>query len=128
MKSSASIALLVLYVTYLSKGLLPYLEYQLNYEYISQELCINLDDDLSSCKGQCYLNSQLKLFVGDQNSEQEVPLESRTEVKIISHTISNSIELNHLFGLIDSEYILLNTRLRYDVILELVTPPPKQLG
>ncbi len=128
MKSSVSIAILILYVAYLCKGLFPYIEYELNYDYISEELCINLDDDLSSCKGQCYLNSQLKFFVGDQNSEQEVPLESRAEVKILSHTISDSIKLNPLSESIESEYILLNTHLRYDVILELVTPPPRQLG
>ena len=127
MKSSVSIALLLLYVAYLFKGLFPYIEYELNYEYISEELCINLDDDLSACKGKCYLNSQIKLFVGDQNSDQGIPLESRAEVKISSHTFTNGIRMNKISDIKDSKYITFNTQLSYNVVLELVTPPPRQL-
>jgi len=128
MKSSVSIALLLLYVAYLFKGLFPYIEYELNYEYISEELCINLEDDLSACKGKCYLNSQIKLFVGDQNSEQGAPLESRAEVKVNSHTLANSIKLSLNSDCIESEFLIVDTHLRNNVILELETPPPKQLG
>jgi len=127
MKSSVSIALLLLYVAYLFKGIFPYIEYELNYEYISEELCINLDDDLSACKGKCYLNSQIKLFVGDQNSDQGIPLESRAEVKISSHTFTNGIRMNKISDIKDSKYITFNTQLSYNVVLELVTPPPRQL-
>lgn len=128
MKSSISIALLLLYATYALRSILPYLEYSINYDFISQELCINLDDDLSACNGKCYLNSQIKLFVGEQDSNQGVPLESRAEVKDVSHTFSSFRLSNQLLETERANYTVSNSRFRYNVILELTTPPPEKLS
>ncbi len=128
MKSAVSILLLCLYITYALRSILPYVEYSFNYDYISQELCINLDDDLSACKGTCYLNNQIKLFVGEQDSKQGIPLESRVEVKNITHTLANKVEINWVAFLLEDKYFVPKCRLNYSIVLELSTPPPQRFS
>jgi len=125
MKSGISITLLLLYIAFLFKGLFPYIEYSLNYDYISTELCINLQDDQLDCKGKCYLNSQINLFVGSHESGQSLPLEPRTEVKDNSHTLVYNIVTYQVFDKATSNYTTSIYTSKYNVFLELVLPPPK---
>ena len=128
MKSSISIALLIFYITFTFRAIIPYIEYSINYQYISEELCINLDDDLSSCAGSCYVNSQIKLLVGHEDSNQGLPLESRTEIKDIFYTLFNIDKLSRNMSAMDSEHCVLYSSEEYSVLLELLTPPPKQFS
>jgi hypothetical protein len=52
--------LLFLYVASIFKPYAPFLDYALNYTYISKVLCINKDKVGSCCKGKCHLTKQLK--------------------------------------------------------------------
>lgn len=36
------------------------MDYKINYDYISKELCINRDKPMSMCHGKCYLTKQLQ--------------------------------------------------------------------
>jgi hypothetical protein len=60
MKPKLAKALLFIFCFAELGNVLPILEYKMNYEYISQVLCINKSQLSSSCKGKCYLNKQLK--------------------------------------------------------------------
>ena len=51
------------------KPLIPYLEYGLNYEYISKVLCINQEKPELACDGKCYLRAKI-----EQQAQQEEPL------------------------------------------------------
>ena len=126
MKSSISIALLILYITFSFRAIIPYIEYSLNYQYISEELCLNLDDDLSSCAGSCYVNSQIKLLVGQGDSNQGLPLEARSEIKDMFYMLFNISKLSRNINVIDAKHNVLYTSIKYFVLLELLTPPPKQ--
>ena len=42
------------------RPVLPVIEYYMNYDYISQELCENKDKVYLNCNGNCFLEKQLK--------------------------------------------------------------------
>ena len=128
MKSRISIALLIFYITFSFRAVIPYVEYIMNYQYISEELCINLDDDLSSCAGSCYVNSQIQLLVGQEDSNQGLPLESRTEIKNIFYTLFNINKISRGISVIDMKHFVPYSNVEYSVLLELLTPPPKQFS
>ena len=48
---------------------LPFLDYFVNYDYISKVLCINKDKPALNCKGKCYLMRQLKEAQDDKNRD-----------------------------------------------------------
>jgi hypothetical protein len=57
-----------------------FLEYQLNKEYISKNLCENRDKPEMKCEGRCYLCKRLKK---EENKDQENPnrkLDKRSEI------------------------------------------------
>lgn len=56
---------------------LPLVEYQLNKEYIIQELCENKDVVASCCEGSCYLDKKIKKA---QEEDEKVP-SLRTELQ-----------------------------------------------
>lgn len=77
MKKGLSIFFLTLYFITVFSSLLPYLEYAVNYDYISTVLCINKDKPESTCKGKCHLNKKVAETVEAQIPDQEnesVPL------------------------------------------------------
>lgn len=47
-------------MTWLMRPLLPYVEYGLNYEYISEVLCINQEAPELACDGKCYLREKIQ--------------------------------------------------------------------
>ncbi len=61
-----SIILLMAYLSIWLKPLFPYIDYELNREYIVKALCIERDKEENTCQGQCHLNKQI-----EKNSSQE---------------------------------------------------------
>ena len=51
----------------------PYAEYVLNYEYISEVLCINKDKPKLECNGKCYLMQSLAEASNDTGDPTEIP-------------------------------------------------------
>jgi hypothetical protein len=45
---------------YLLRPVLPYIDYAINKDYISKNLCINKDIPGNCCHGKCYLDEQIK--------------------------------------------------------------------
>lgn len=54
------------------RPLLPYLDYLVNYEYISKVLCINKEKPMSSCNGKCYLSQQLKQAQESEKQDKKI--------------------------------------------------------
>lgn len=63
------ITLLALFM--LLKPILPVIEYIANYEYISQVLCVNKDNQKMKCNGKCHLMKELA-----KASENDKPISS----------------------------------------------------
>ena len=62
----ASIVLLMAYLSIWLKPLFPYIDYELNREYIINTLCIERDKEVNTCQGQCHLDKEI-----EKNSSQE---------------------------------------------------------
>ncbi len=56
----------------LLKPFIPFVEYVVNYEYISKVLCVNKEKPIIGCDGKCYLMSQLA-----KSSEEEKPISDK---------------------------------------------------
>ena len=85
--------LLIVFISNLLLPLYPFIEYELNKEYIIKVLCINKDKPENSCNGKCHLNKQLKKASEnnqDKNDENTVPIQNfKNEIFIITNTKIN---------------------------------------
>jgi len=73
----ASIVLLMAYLSIWLKPLFPYIDYELNREYIIKTLCIERDKEVNTCQGQCHLNKEIKKN-STQEEEKQQALPDRT--------------------------------------------------
>ena len=61
--------ILFLAVFVLVKPIVPLVEYAVNFEYISEVLCLNRDKPQMACNGKCHLKNTLeKEFEGDKSA------------------------------------------------------------
>ncbi len=67
-------AVLISQVLWLIRPVLPYAEYVLNYEYISEVLCINQDQPELECDGKCYLRKQIQQQSDPEPAKGIIPL------------------------------------------------------
>jgi hypothetical protein len=81
----------------LLKPVLPVLDYVVNYDYISKELCVNKDKPKMHCNGKCHLIKELA-----KTSEQEKPISSDKkstplEKEVLFFQEIKSIEIKHFY-------------------------------
>lgn len=114
--------LLLVYVLGFFRIYLPYLEYRINYKFITTELCINQNNKEIDCNGNCYLNKQLEKAAKNDSQSQS-----------LSQKIVDNIEtINPTFGMaFVNGYITVDSNF-YKIIdqilsssLENTPPPPK---
>lgn len=60
MKQIKAILFIVLYVVALARPIAPLMDYLINYDYISEELCENKETPTLECNGKCYLAKQFQ--------------------------------------------------------------------
>lgn len=101
-------------------------DYAINYEYISTELCIEKDIVESCCKGKCYLNDQLSKTVSsdeDSSSERKTPKIEREKSPML---IFASEKLS-FFEIKDERNvpIIRSDAFFDDISLNIPTPPPR---
>jgi hypothetical protein len=65
------IALLSCYVLTSFRMLMPFINYKINYKYISEVLCINKAKPKMACNGKCHLKKQLKATAATQEKENK---------------------------------------------------------
>ncbi len=68
-QKSVAIFLVVLYTTAMVRPFVPFMEYALNYEYISTVLCENKDKPEMGCHGKCHLAKEVEK---QQNEEKPI--------------------------------------------------------
>lgn len=76
---AVAIVLLALYGSLLLKPAVPMLDYVLNYEYISEVLCINKAQPQLQCDGKCHLRTQLESSQDEEAPGKPVPPTSEEE-------------------------------------------------
>ena len=60
---------IVILVLYIIRPVMPYIEYAVNKDYISKNLCINRHKALNCCEGKCYLEKQIRKSIEPNNSK-----------------------------------------------------------
>jgi len=72
-KSLISLFLLFAFIIAWLKPTIPYIQYELNKDYIQNYLCEKKELPENTCKGKCHLRKQIKK-IADHNDEQNFPL------------------------------------------------------
>ena len=81
------------------KPIAPFVEYAINYDYISKILCINKDKPAMNCKGKCQL--MIKLQEKQQNDYQSLKIHMEEYpvgfVKILKKIFFSSLKITTIF-------------------------------
>ena len=123
MKPKIAIGILIVFCFAEIRPLLPYLDYFVNYEYISEVLCINKEKPMSTCNGKCYLSQQLKEAQQTEKQDKKIPTVEQERIPMI---VYNS-ELPKLLIIVSEakKYFQFYQFLIKDLSISPPTPPPK---
>lgn len=124
-QSSMVSLLLLLYVASIFQSYSPFLDYALNYNYISKVLCVNKDKVGSCCKGKCHLKAQLKKSADKEEKDNGMtasPTQNGAEYDVVTLT-DWSLQL---FEQTRKPKSLVNIDLYPFYAFSLNGPPPKQ--
>ena len=83
MRAKIAIGILIVFCFAEIRPLLPYLDYFVNYQYISEVLCINKEKPMSTCNGKCYLSKQLKEAQQTEKQDKKIPTVEQERIPII---------------------------------------------
>jgi len=123
MRPKIAIGILIIFCFSEIKTLMPFLDYLVNYEFISEVLCINKDKPMSTCKGKCYLSQQLKEAQEIEKQNKKIPTVEQERIPMI---IDNSKLPKILVSVLDSkqqcEFYQFSLK---DLFISPPTPPPK---
>jgi|TARA_B110000240_G_C13461603_1_gene436931 hypothetical protein len=123
MKPKIAIGILIVFCFAEIRPLLPYLDYFVNYEYISEVLCINKEKPMSTCNGKCYLSQQLKEAQQTEKQDKKIPTVEQERIPMI---VYNS-ELPKFLIIVSEakKYFQFYQFLIKDLSISPPTPPPK---
>ncbi|WP_441859364.1 hypothetical protein [Mesonia sp.] len=118
-----ALGLLLIFCFIEVRSLLPFLDYCVNYEYISEVLCINKDKPMSNCNGKCYLSKQLEEVQKLDKDDKKLPNVEQERIPMIVYNyefpkfeIRNSNSKKH--------NIFYQSSIR-DLVIPPPTPPPQ---
>ncbi|MEE9429454.1 MAG: hypothetical protein V3V16_00330 [Melioribacteraceae bacterium] len=116
-----SIFFLILYTSFALRIVIPFIDYSINYTFITEELCEEKDNLVNECHGKCHLAKEIKKQVDPQNENGE---------KIV---IIDFVKVPHLISTDKNQYIKNPIEIKFvhlslkhlDFRYEPLTPPPK---
>ena len=112
-----------LYLLAIIQPAIPIIEYFVNYEYITNELCENKDKPTVACNGKCYLEKQVKKQKRI-DVEQEAPLPPEIDLEkfitLKNKKFTYNLIILNQFNQIPTFYIKFNER---NFIDKLLRPP-----
>lgn len=73
-RKTIAIFLVTLYVVAMLKPFAPFMEYAVNYEYISTVLCVNKDKPKMECNGKCHLAKEVEEQQKEEKSAVNIDL------------------------------------------------------
>lgn len=100
----------------------PYLEYKINYDYISQVLCVNKRKPDLHCEGKCHLAMEIKKVAKEGSDKKEVSVGHALE--IILNERLNLTFTNPLLYII-KPICIAYSQLLLSASFEILAPPPK---
>ncbi|AJR04341.1 hypothetical protein [Siansivirga zeaxanthinifaciens] len=123
MKPKIAVGILIIFCLAEIRPLLPYLEYYVNYEYISKVLCINKEKPMSTCNGKCHLSQQLNEAQQTEKQDKKIPVVEQERIPMI---IYNSELPKFLITVSDAKqyFAFYQFSIKY-LSISPPTPPPK---
>lgn len=104
---------------------IPFLEYKVNYEYISEVLCINKTNEKLDCNGKCYLKKEIEK-AAKESAEEQKSTSSQEVIECLLQTSSEFLTLRPFITTSDIRSI--NPQNTYKSLSsEISAPPPKVL-
>ena len=104
------------------RAYLPYINYWINYDYISTQLCENKDKPDMHCNGKCCLEKELREVAAEENTEKNSPPPQK--IIIFQEMPSAAVKINFdLFTVLKSKFKKTSTAYSSPVI-EITSPPP----
>lgn len=104
------------------RPLVPIIDYAVNYQYISEVLCINKDRPEVHCKGKCYLSKELTKASQEDSENHKT---KNRNLKILDFFISTEpakLHVQHLETIADIPF---NTQKEYSyLLLRKIFKPP----
>ena len=115
-------ALLCIYFLSILRVYQPYINYSVNYKYISSVLCVNKEKPSVHCNGKCYLSKELK-----KTAEEESQKKSVAQKVIEVETIPAGTEFLSatMYTLISALPYPMLTEVLSSVSIGHITPPPR---
>ena len=101
------------------KPILPYLDYAINFNYISTELCENKDKPELDCKGKCHLKKEIRKVV---KTEQNQILPDFGKV-VEDYYVPESTCINYFDYISNGLFIMEDEKLLKAIPLTIFTPP-----
>ena len=92
MKQFFAHIILIVYCSSIAISIFPLIEYGVNYELITEVLCINKDKPEMNCQGSCHLTKQLQAV--SSSEQQGDPLQVESEIVFFSFVIAKKSEKN----------------------------------
>ncbi len=120
--SLTAILLVALYGAYLFKSYAPYVDYAVNYQYISKVLCENKEKVGSCCKGKCHLDKELK-----KSAEKESSPQTAAQTRILQQEIFTeitTIELNQFLQNTETSVPAYAANM-LSAVKSILSPPPR---
>ncbi len=127
MRKAIACVLLLAITWSVIRPVLPYLDYAVHKDYISEILCINKNQPKLHCNGKCHLKKQLEELQSD-TPNKNLPSKKRSivnEIKLICLPIINQ------FCVHPSDPVVLvanlNSTILHQSIPEIDSPPPQPI-
>lgn len=122
MKKKIVIGIIFIFCFSELKPLFPFFNYYINYDYISEVLCINREKKSLECNGKCYLRKQLLKTESHNDFSKKLKIEWE-KLPVISYMSSNS----YLKNLKSKKYTYPATYsfIVNEIYISPPTPPPE---
>ncbi len=126
MKAIFILSVVTIQALWLFRPLVPYIEYALNHEYISEVLCINKEKPQLECDGKCYLKARIQEEAQPQSEDRgTIPVALEWDVLFAAWFSPAQSALLHLDDTADQQNVPFTKR---EVFLFVLTPPPQMAG
>ncbi len=88
--------ILLVYLVSIFKVFQPFIDYKINYEYISEVLCINKEKPSLNCNGKCHLKKELDKAAKEEKKNTQ--LGTNLEILFYDEPAHNEIAVPSLIG------------------------------
>ncbi len=117
-----SLFFFLIYTSYVFRIAFPLIEYVVDYNYISEELCVEKDNPNNDCHGSCYLSKQIEREVNPVSKEKTVIIDFIKLPHLLAESELNILPQNSIL-----EYFTFHNKI-INYSSKPLTPPPESIS